>query len=74
VAFAHLTHLNPFPRNIGDVVLGYPKVLIPEMNLGHLALLIRARFLVDARSLAKVQARQFFVHEIEAEIQKELDR
>ncbi len=48
VAQAHLRHLNPFPRNLGEVLAGYDKVLIPEMNLGQLSLLIRARYLVDA--------------------------
>jgi 2-oxoglutarate/2-oxoacid ferredoxin oxidoreductase subunit alpha len=48
VAQAHLTHLNPFPRNTGDVVRSYERVLVPEMNLGQLLKLIRAEFLVDA--------------------------
>ncbi len=48
VATAHLRHLNPFPTNTGDVVRAYRKVLIPEMNMGQLAALIRARYLVDA--------------------------
>jgi 2-oxoglutarate ferredoxin oxidoreductase subunit alpha len=48
VAQAHLTHLNPFPRNMGDVLRSYDRVLVPEMNLGQLLKLIRAEFLVDA--------------------------
>ena len=48
VAQVHLRHLNPFPRDLGDILKRYDKVLIPEMNLGQLALLIRARYLVDA--------------------------
>jgi 2-oxoglutarate ferredoxin oxidoreductase subunit alpha len=48
VAQAHLTHLNPFPRNTGDVVRDYERVLVPEMNLGQLLKLVRADFLVDA--------------------------
>jgi 2-oxoglutarate ferredoxin oxidoreductase subunit alpha len=48
--------------------------MIPEMNLGQLALLIRGRFLVDATSYQKVQGRPFFAHEIEEAILKELDR
>ena len=44
----HLRHLNPFPRDLGDVLKRYDRVLIPEMNLGQLAMLIRARYLVDA--------------------------
>jgi len=72
VATAHLYHINPMPRNVGDVVRAYPKVLIPEMNMGQLALLIRARFLVDARSFSKVQGIPIFVEELEAEILKVL--
>jgi 2-oxoglutarate/2-oxoacid ferredoxin oxidoreductase subunit alpha len=48
VAQVHLRHLNPFPRDLGDVLKRYDKVLIPEMNLGQLAMLVRARYLVDA--------------------------
>jgi 2-oxoglutarate ferredoxin oxidoreductase subunit alpha len=48
VAHAHLTHLNPFPRNTGEVLRRYEKVLVPEMNLGQLLKLVRAEFLVDA--------------------------
>ena len=48
VAQVHLRHLNPFPRDLGDVLKRYDKVLIPEMNLGQLAMLIRPRYLVDA--------------------------
>jgi 2-oxoglutarate/2-oxoacid ferredoxin oxidoreductase subunit alpha len=48
VATAHLRHLNPFPSNLGEVLKGYDKVLVPEMNLGQLSLLLRAKYLVDA--------------------------
>jgi 2-oxoglutarate ferredoxin oxidoreductase subunit alpha len=48
VAQAHLRHLNPFPSNLGEVLKGYDKVLVPEMNLGQLSLLLRAKYLVDA--------------------------
>jgi len=48
VAQVHLRHLNPFPRDLGEILGRYDKVLIPEMNLGQLAMLIRARYLVDA--------------------------
>jgi len=48
VAHAHLRHLNPFPRNTGEVLRRYEKVLVPEMNLGQLLKLVRAEFLVDA--------------------------
>lgn len=49
VANAHLRHLNPFPKNLGEFLKNYKKVLIPEVNLGQLSLLIRAKFLIDAQ-------------------------
>ncbi len=72
VAFAQLSHLSPLPQNTGDVVRRYPKVLIPETNLGQLAFVLRARFLIDAAAVTKVQGRPFFAHEIEDAILKEL--
>jgi 2-oxoglutarate ferredoxin oxidoreductase subunit alpha len=73
VATAHLRHLNPFPANTGDVVGAYPKVLIPEMNLGQLAMLIRAKFLVDAKSFTKVQGLPIFAEDLDEEIKRVLD-
>jgi 2-oxoglutarate/2-oxoacid ferredoxin oxidoreductase subunit alpha len=65
VAQAHLTHLNPFPTNLGEVVTRYPTVVVPEMNLGQLSLLLRAEFLVDARSITKMKGLPFTAGEIE---------
>jgi 2-oxoglutarate ferredoxin oxidoreductase subunit alpha len=65
VAHAHLHHLNPFPRNTGEVLGRYQKVLVPEMNLGQLALLLRAEFLVDAVSYTKVRGRPLTAAELE---------
>jgi len=59
VAQAHLRHLNPLPANTGDVLRSYRRVLVPEMNLGQLALLLRARFLVDAISYTQVRGMPF---------------
>ncbi|HXF37823.1 MAG TPA: 2-oxoacid:acceptor oxidoreductase subunit alpha [Actinomycetota bacterium] len=73
VATAHLVHLNPFPPNTGEVVRAYPRVLIPEMNTGQLALLVRGRFLVDARSFTKVEGLPIFAEELEAEILRALE-
>ena len=73
VATAHLRHLNPFPANTGDVVRSYRRVLIPEMNMGQLATLIRARFLVDAQSYTKIQGLPIFAEELEHEIARVLD-
>jgi 2-oxoglutarate ferredoxin oxidoreductase subunit alpha len=64
VATAHLHHLNPFPRNTGEVVRSYDKVLIPEINLGQLRMLIRAEYLVDAAGYNKVRGRPFRAAEL----------
>jgi 2-oxoglutarate/2-oxoacid ferredoxin oxidoreductase subunit alpha len=73
VATAHLRHLNPFPSNIGEVVRAYRKVLIPEMNMGQLSMLIRARYLIDAQSYTKIQGLPIFAEELEREITRALD-
>jgi 2-oxoglutarate ferredoxin oxidoreductase subunit alpha len=64
VAQAHLRHLNPFPGNTGAVLRSYSKVLIPEMNLGQLAMLIRAKFLVDAIGYNQVRGMPFRADEL----------
>jgi 2-oxoglutarate ferredoxin oxidoreductase subunit alpha len=64
VATAHLHHLNPFPRNTGEVVRAYEKVLVPEMNLGQLRMLLRAEYLVDAAGYNKVRGRPFRAAEL----------
>jgi 2-oxoglutarate ferredoxin oxidoreductase subunit alpha len=68
VAHAHLVHLNPFPADLGKVLASYPKVLVPEGNLGQLSRLVRAEFLVDARSVTKIQGVPFKAGELEAAI------
>jgi 2-oxoglutarate ferredoxin oxidoreductase subunit alpha len=68
VAKAHLRHLNPFPRNLGEVLARYPKVLVPEMNLGQLSRLLRAEYLVDVRSVTKVRGVPFTAGELEQAI------
>ena len=64
IAQAHLRHLNPFPANLADVVRSYDRVIIPEMNLGQLALLIRGRFLVDAIGYNSVRGMPFASEEL----------
>lgn len=68
VSCAQLRYLNPFPRNLGEVLSRFEKVLIPELNLGQLRMLIRARYLVDAAGLNKVTGRPFLIREIEEKI------
>lgn len=69
VAHAHLRYLNPFPRNLGEILSSYEKVLIPELNRGQLRMLIRAEFLIDAIGLNKVKGKPFTVVEIVRRIQ-----
>lgn len=64
IAQAHLRHLNPFPANTGEILKAYDKVLIPEMNLGQLALLLRAKYLVDAVSFNQVRGLPFKTQEL----------
>jgi len=68
VSHAHLRHLNPFPRNLGELLARYEKVLIPELNSGQLSLLIRAQYLLDTISLPKLRGQPFSVAEIETRI------
>ncbi|MBL7685314.1 MAG: 2-oxoacid:acceptor oxidoreductase subunit alpha [Deltaproteobacteria bacterium] len=72
VGSAHLRYLNPFPKNLGEVLKRFKKVLIPELNLGQLALLIRAKYLIDAKSITKVHGKPFMVRELVDAIRKEL--
>jgi 2-oxoglutarate ferredoxin oxidoreductase subunit alpha len=64
VSSAHLRHLNPFPSNLGEVLRSFERVIIPEMNLGQLATMIRAKYLVDAVPFSKVKGRPFQIREI----------
>ncbi|TNC28605.1 2-oxoacid:acceptor oxidoreductase subunit alpha [Amycolatopsis alkalitolerans] len=65
IAQAHLRHLNPFPPNLGAVLAAYDKVVVPEMNLGQLALLLRAKYLVDVHSYTKVAGLPFKAEELQ---------
>ncbi|MEB3369099.1 2-oxoacid:acceptor oxidoreductase subunit alpha [Saccharopolyspora mangrovi] len=65
VASAHLRYLNPMPANLGEVLRGYDEVIVPEMNLGQLAMLLRARYLVDVQSYTKVAGLPFQAEELQ---------
>jgi 2-oxoglutarate ferredoxin oxidoreductase subunit alpha len=67
VGHAHLRHLNPFPRNTEQVLRSYRRVLIPEVNLGQLSMLIRAKYLIDAIGYNRVRGKPFTIREIVAE-------
>ncbi|MEM7481758.1 MAG: 2-oxoacid:acceptor oxidoreductase subunit alpha [Acidobacteriota bacterium] len=73
VSRAHLRHLNPFPKNLGDVLARFRQVLVPEMNSGQLSMLLRARYLKDVRSYNKVQGKPFFRSEIHGAIRQLLE-
>jgi 2-oxoglutarate/2-oxoacid ferredoxin oxidoreductase subunit alpha len=65
VATVHLRHLNPLPANLGEILGRYRTVLVPEMNLGQLVMLLRARYLVDAKSYTKVSGLPFQAEELQ---------
>ena len=64
VSHVHLRYLNPMPRNIGDILSRFQKVMVPELNLGQLRLLLRSEFLVDAKGLNKIKGKPFLVSEV----------
>ena len=64
VTHIHVRHLNPFPRNLGDLLAGFDRVLVPEMNNGQLVRLLRAEYLIPAEGLSKVTGKPFRVQEI----------
>src|SRR6478672_1081284 len=81
VARAHLRHVNPFPSNTGEVLRAYKRVIVPEMNLGQLALLLRAKYLVDVQSHTQVRGLPFtatdladVIHKAVSEIEEGSDR
>jgi 2-oxoglutarate ferredoxin oxidoreductase subunit alpha len=73
IGHVHLRYLNPLPRNLGDILKCYKRVLVPEMNMGQLVMILRAKFLVDAESYGKIQGKPFKQSEIEAKIEELLD-
>lgn len=68
VASAHLRYLNPFPSNLGEVLRSYKRVLVPELNLGQLRTILRAKYLLDVEGFNKVQGKPFQVREIEEKV------
>ncbi len=70
VAHVHLRHLNPFPENLGDLLAGYEKILIPEMNSGQLIQLIRNKYLIAAEGYSKVQGIPFTTAEIKTRVKE----
>ena len=73
VARIHLRHLNPLPPNLGELLSGFSRFLVPEMNLGQLSKVLRAEFLVDAKSVNKVRGLPFTASEIEVAILEHME-
>jgi 2-oxoglutarate ferredoxin oxidoreductase subunit alpha len=72
VSAAHLRYLNPFPKNLGEVLGGFETVIVPEMNLGQLCTMIRAKYLIDAVPFSKVKGRPFQIREIVRKVEEYL--
>jgi 2-oxoglutarate ferredoxin oxidoreductase subunit alpha len=72
LATAHLRHLNPLPANVGEVLRGYERVLVPEMNMGQLARILRAEYLVDVDSYTKVDGLPIFTRDVMEQVEERL--
>ncbi len=72
IGHLHLRYLNPLPANLGDILKRYRKVLVPELNMGQLVWVLRAKYLVDAVGLNKIQGRPFKQNELEQKIEEML--
>src|SRR5204863_7842004 len=68
VAHVHVRHIWPMPKNLGALLKGFKKIIVPEMNMGQLKTLLRDQYLVDAQPLTKVSGHPFRIAEIEAAI------
>ena len=73
VSHLHIRYMNPMPRNLGELLRGFKKVIVPEMNNGMLVKVLRAEYLVDAQGLNKIAGQPFKIAEIEAEIRTQLN-
>ena len=73
VAWAHVVHLSPFPANLGEVLRRYPKIIVPEMNMGQLCKVVRGEFLVPATPITKVQGMPFTAAELVIAIENALE-
>ena len=74
VSHIHVRYLSPFPRNLGDLLKRYDRVLVPEMNNGQLVTLLRAEYLVPAEGLNQISGKPFKISTIEAAIREQLEK
>ena len=73
IATAHLRHLNPMPGNLGEVLSGYESVIVPEMNLGQLSTMLRARYLAPVTTYSRVRGLPISITELENDLIAEID-
>ena len=73
VTHCHLRYLNPFPKNLGEILSSFSKILIPELNLGQLDVMIRSKYMIDTIGLNKIQGKPFSVAEVGEKIEEVLD-
>ncbi|MGO4956281.1 2-oxoacid:acceptor oxidoreductase subunit alpha [Luteococcus sp. Sow4_B9] len=73
IAQTHVRHLNPLPANLGEVLKRYEKVIVPEMNLGQFAMMLRAKYLVDVQSYSRVFGLPISLNELAADLEQEID-
>jgi 2-oxoglutarate ferredoxin oxidoreductase subunit alpha len=64
VSYVHLRHLNPLPKNLGDLLRQFETVVVPEINLGQLSRILRAEYLVDVKSFNRVEGRMFLISDL----------
>ncbi|MDX6322173.1 MAG: 2-oxoglutarate/2-oxoacid ferredoxin oxidoreductase subunit alpha, partial [Propionibacteriaceae bacterium] len=74
VAQTHLRHLNPFPANLGEILRSYDRVIVPEMNLGQLSMMLRAKYLVDVHSYSRVRGLPISLSELAHDLESEIDQ
>jgi len=72
VSHLHLRYINPLPTDLGDVLKGFKKIVVPELNLGQLVMVLRAKYLVDAKSINKMTGRPFYMNELISQIEEHL--
>jgi 2-oxoglutarate ferredoxin oxidoreductase subunit alpha len=73
VSHAHVRYMNPFPKNLGELLSRFDRVLVPELNLGQLVKIVRSQYLVPAESFPKIQGQPFKISELEERIRKALE-
>ncbi len=74
IAQTHIRHLNPFPANLGHILRSYDRVIVPEMNLGQLAMMLRAKYLVDVQSYSRVRGLPISLSELALDLETEIDQ